>query len=143
MKPPKTKKSRRTIKLPDVAVRALRRHRADQNKQRLQAGSDYSEQGLVFSRPDGEPWSPDAFTRAFGKLVRASDLGHVRFQDLRHTHATQLLREGIHPKIVSERLGHSNISITLDTYSHILPGMQDEAAERIDAALRTALDAEE
>jgi integrase len=63
----------------------------------------------------------------------------VRFHDLRHTHATQLLRQGVHPKIVSERLGHSTVGITLDVYSHVLPGMQEEAASRTDAALRTAL----
>jgi integrase len=63
----------------------------------------------------------------------------VRFHDQRHTHATQLLNEGVHPKVVSERLGHSNIGITLDTYSHVLPGMQEEPAQRVDASLRAAL----
>ena len=70
--------------------------------------------------------------------MRRSGLPHVRLHDLRHSHATQLLKQGIHPKVVSERLGHSKISITLDTYSHVLPGMQEDAAQKIDAALRIA-----
>jgi integrase len=81
------------------------------------------------------PTRPDAFVA----LVRRTDVPIVRFHDLRHTHATQLLREGVHPKIVSERLGHSTVGITLDVYSHVLPGMQEEAAMRTDAALRAAL----
>jgi hypothetical protein len=69
-------------------------------------------------------------------------LPHVRFHDLRHTHATQLLKQGVHPKVVSERLGHSKVSITLDTYSHVLPGMQEDAAEKIDLAMRLAIQGE-
>lgn len=71
-------------------------------------------------------------------MARANFAG-FRFHDLRHTHATQLLRQGVHPKVVSERLGHASVSITLDLYSHVLPGMQKEAAERVDLALRAAL----
>ena len=73
-------------------------------------------------------------------LIRRSDLDHFRFHDLRHSHATQLLRQGVHPKIVSERLGHSNIGITLDTYSHVLPGMQEDAVNLLDRAIRRSLD---
>lgn len=89
----------------------------------------------------GTPISPNELTGAFAAVIRDSDLPHIRFHDLRHSHATQLLRQGIHPKVVSERLGHSNIAITLDVYSHVLPDMQDEAARRIDTALRAAIDA--
>ncbi|MCZ6860017.1 MAG: site-specific integrase [Alphaproteobacteria bacterium] len=90
-------------------------------------------------RPDGSPWPPDSLSTAFAGLIRRSDLPRIRFHDLRHSHATQLLRHGIHPKVVSERLGHSKVGITLDTYSHVLPGMQEEAAQKIDASLRLAI----
>ena len=76
---------------------------------------------------------------AFGALACQSNLSHVRFHDLRHTHATQFLKQGVHPKIVSERLGHSNIGITLDTYSHVLPGMQDDAVSIFNASLTELL----
>ena len=79
---------------------------------------------------------------AFGKLVRSQNIPQVRFHDLRHSHATQLLKQGIHPKIVSERLGHSSISITLDLYSHVLPGMQRDAALGFDRALQQAINEE-
>ena len=73
------------------------------------------------------------------RLAKAKQSIAVRFHDLRHTHATQLLQAGVHPKVVQERLGHASIGITLDTYSHVMPGMQEEAAEKIDAGLRKAL----
>ena len=79
------------------------------------------------------------FGDAFRRLVRGTDIGHVRLHDLRHGHASTLLAEGVHPKVVSERLGHSTIALTLDTYSHVLPGIQEEAAEKVDAALRDAI----
>ncbi|MBP1688573.1 MAG: integrase, partial [Deltaproteobacteria bacterium] len=95
--------------------------------------------GLVCARPDGRPKYPESVSHAFLKLIRRSELPRVRFHDLRHSHATHLLRQDVHPKVVSERLGHSTVGITLDIYSHVLPGMQEEAARRIDAALRAAL----
>ena len=81
------------------------------------------------------PLHPQTVTQEFLKLISKSKLPRVRFHDLRHTHATILLSRGVHPKIVSERLGHSTAGITLDTYSHVLPGMQEKAAKEIDAAL--------
>ena len=78
-------------------------------------------------------------TRSFSKLIADLSVPKVRFHDLRHSHATQLLRQEVYLKIVSERLGHSTVGITLDTYSHVIPGMQEEAAKRIDIALRAAL----
>ncbi|MFN8644456.1 MAG: site-specific integrase [Candidatus Binatia bacterium] len=138
-KQPKTRRSRRVVVLPDVAVEALRKHRAAQGRLRLQAGTDYNDHDLVCARWDGSPRIPGAVTRAFAKLLTDLGLPKVRFHDLRHSHATRLLREGIHPKVVSERLGHSTVGITLDTYSHVTPTMQEEAAKRIDVALRSAL----
>jgi integrase len=140
VKSPKTAKGRRRIALPAMAVEALRRHKAQQGRAKLRSGGNYRDSGLVFSQDDGSPWDPDTISAAFGAFVRKAGF-HIRFHDLRHTHATQLLRQGIHPKVVSERLGHSTISLTLDTYSHVMPGMQDEAARGVDSALRGALSA--
>lgn len=93
---------------------------------------------LLFSQPDGSPLCPDSVTKAFSSLAWSIGLGRVRFHDLRHTHATLMLRQGVHPKVVSERLGHSSVTITLDTYSHVLPGLQEAAARRFEEGLRMA-----
>jgi integrase len=111
----------------------------EQAKQRLALGPVYEDQDLVCARADGRPWQPSGITIAFRDLIRHSDVPRVRFHDLRHTHASQLLRAGVHPKVVSERLGHSGVGITLDTYSHVLPGLQKEAAQKVDAALSAAM----
>ncbi|MCX6363603.1 MAG: tyrosine-type recombinase/integrase [Actinobacteria bacterium] len=87
---------------------------------------------------DGSPWSPNRFSAQWHKAMRGMGQS-VRFHDLRHTHATLLLRQGTHPKVVSERLGHPTVGITLDTYSHVLSDMQDEAAKRLDGALAVAM----
>ncbi len=87
----------------------------------------------------GRPWEPDGLTDAFLAFARKHGFSGLRFHDLRHTHATQLLRHGMHPKVVSERLRHATISITLDTYSHVLPDMQEEAARAADKVLEAAL----
>jgi integrase len=136
---PKTERSRRMVALPSFAVDMLRAHKREQTEARLKLGPAYQNDDLIFPREDGSPWPPDSFSTAFAAFIRGSDLPHVRFHDLRHSHATQLLKHGVHPKIVSERLGHSKVGITLDTYSHVLPGMQEDAARKIDAALRDAL----
>jgi integrase len=138
-KTPKTAKGRRVIALPSMAVEALRQHRAQQGQHRLELGPLYDDHGLVCPRPDGRPWSPDAISSAFQDLIRRSRLPRIGFHDLRHGHATQLLRQGEHPKIVSERLGHATVEITLDTYSHVVPGLQEQAARRLDHALRHAM----
>ena len=107
---------------------------------KLKLGPAYQDNDLVFPTRDGTAWRPDSFSSQFSALVRYHKLPHVRFHDLRHTHATQLLKQGVHPKIVSERLGHSNIAITLDTYSHVLPGMQESAIEALDASLAAVIE---
>ena len=117
----------------------LRSYKLEQTEERLKLGPAYEDNDLVFPRQDGAPWPPDSFSGAFAVFIRRSGFPHVRLHDLRHSHATQLLRQGVHPKVVSERLGHSKIGITLDTYSHVLPGMQEDAAQKIDAALQKAL----
>jgi integrase len=94
---------------------------------------------LVFTRIDGDPLWPDFVTKSVGRLVAKAGIRRITFHGLRHTHATDLLRAGVHPKIASERLGHASIAITMDTYSHAMPGLQEDAAQRIDAALRATL----
>ncbi|BAQ15606.1 tyrosine-type recombinase/integrase [Methyloceanibacter caenitepidi] len=138
-KAPKTHRSRRSIALPAMTVEVLRAHRAAQAEERLALGPAYEENGLVCPRPGGGSWAPDAFSTAFAAFVRRSGMKPFRFHDLRHSHATHLLRAGVHPKVVSERLGHSSVGITLDTYSHVLPGMQQEAVKLVDFALATAI----
>ncbi len=135
----KTQKSRRVIALPPLTCEALRRHKTEQARARLLLGRAYNDHDLVCCRMHGTPISPNELTAAFAKLIRSLPLPRIRFHDLRHTYATQLLQQNIHPKVVSERLGHSTIAITLDTYSHVIPGMQEEAARRIDEALRAAI----
>jgi integrase len=139
VKAPKTAKGRRSIPLPALAVAALRRHKTHQAQQRLQMGSTYHDRGLVCPAVDGHHWQPDLLSHQFQVFLKDAGLPQIRFHDLRHTHATQLLRQSVHPKIVAERLGHSSITITLDTYSHVVPGLQEEVARQLDKALRKAI----
>ncbi|MEX2535805.1 MAG: tyrosine-type recombinase/integrase [Trueperaceae bacterium] len=126
-KAPKTPRSRRNIKLSGNLVKLLLDHKVQQELERE----------LVFPSADATPLNGrNVVNRHFKPLLKAANLPEsVRLYDLRHTHATLLLKAGVHPKIVSERLGHSSIALTLDTYSHVLPGMQDEAASKLDAML--------
>ena len=138
-KEPKTSKGRRLIPLPSLAIDALRQHLADQSKEKANLGPLYHDDGLILCAPSGELWRPETFTGLYFKFTRRIGV-KLRFHDLRHTHASQLLKAGISAKVVSERLGHSTVGITLDVYSHLLPGMQEEAARRIDSALRKAIE---
>jgi len=113
----------------------LRRHHGEQEAQKALLGKRLAGSDLVFAHPDGSPLDPSTVTHGFGRLLRKAGLPHIRFHDLRHTHATLMLLAGVHPKIVSERLGHANIGITLDTYSHVVPGLQEAAALRFDTLL--------
>ena len=134
-----TKNSRgRLIDLPAILVDALREHQAKQDGYREMLGKGYEDHDLVFAREDGSIWKPESFTTEYFEFTRKIGV-KVRFHDLRHSHASQLLKAGVSPKIVSERLGHSTVGITLDVYSHVLPGMQREAAQKIDFALRKAM----
>jgi integrase len=128
---PKTTKGRRTVPLPPQTVAVLRAHRKAQAAERLLAGADYHDQDLVFAEPDGSPIHPDKFRKRFEIRIGRSGLPPIRFHDLRHTYATLALRASVHPKVVAEVLGHANISITLDTYSHAIPAMQESAAATV------------
>lgn len=133
---PKTKRSRRRISIPLGVAEALREHRLRQHRERLELGPAWVDHGLVFCREDGAPLTPGMiYPSLFLRLVRAADLPAIRFHDLRHTCATILLGRGVNPKVVSEMLGHSSVAITLDIYSHVLPDMQEAAADAVGAAL--------
>ena len=132
---PKTGKSRRSIALSPVAVNLLHAIRGRQIEQRLAAGTAWQNTGYVFTQADGRPMNPIKVTQEFASIVRQARLPHLTLHGLRHAHATLLLTAEVHPKIVSERLGHSNIAVTMDTYSHVLPGMQEAAAVALDEQL--------
>jgi len=139
---PKTSHSRRQIAMSPSLALLLRKHKTDQQAQRILLGKPLADSDLVFCHPDGEPLDPGVVSHTFSKVLKKAGLPHIRFHDLRHTHATLLLKAGIHPKIVSERLGHASVGITLDTYSHVLPGLQERAAERFDEMLEARVIAE-
>jgi integrase len=133
---PKTKGSRRTVKLSQRALEALRSHLARQLEEIDRVGSLWREKGLIFAAEVGEPLRRQYVTaRRFKPLLRRAGLPEIRFHDLRHTCATLLLSENVNPKVVSEMLGHATIAITLDTYSHVLPTMQESAAKAMEDAL--------
>jgi integrase len=133
---PKTAKSRRLVALPPSATIVLRKHREAQTGSRLLLGFPVTEDSLVFCHHDGSPMLPHSITNAWKRLVKKAGFQGIRLHDARHTHATLMLSQGVHPKVVQERLGHANISMTLDTYSHVLPGLQEAAALRFDQGLR-------
>ncbi len=128
---PKTAKGRRTVSLDATTIAALREHRARQNAERLQIGTGWRDLDLVFCRVDGTPLHPERFTRSFTERVRQLALPKIRLHDLRHGWATLALAAGVHPKVVQERLGHANISITLDVYSHVTASLHGDAADKV------------
>lgn len=133
---PKTRRSRRAITLPAFSVAALRRQRDwFQAQQRLLAGSAWRENGYVFTTTVGTPMHSGDVTRGLQRLLAAAELPRMRFHDLRHGAATLLLAQGVHPRVVMETLGHSTIAVTMNVYSHVVPALQREAADRLDAAL--------
>jgi len=133
---PKTKYGRRSIALTSAAKTALRTHRKRQNEERLRVGPGWQDAELVFPNSIGTVMDGKRLTqREFHPLLQLAGLSHIRFHDLRHTCATTLLGSGINPKAVSEMLGHSSINITLNLYGHVLPHMQQQAADVMDAIL--------
>lgn len=129
----KTAGSRRPIALDDITISLLKAHRQQQRENRILFGPAYQIDNFnyVCTWPDGKLIDPDYISHAFPKILETLNLPSIRFHDLRHTSATMLLKAGINPKVVSERLGHTDIRITLNTYSHVLPNMQKEAAEKL------------
>ena len=135
---PKSATSRRTIALPQIAAVTLRAHRTAQLQERLLAGERWQESGLVFTTRLGKPLIARNVFRSFQRVLAGAGIPHQRFHDLRHTCATLLLAQGIHPRVVMEILGHSQISLTMNTYSHVVPALQKEAAGRMDDVLKSA-----
>jgi integrase len=130
---PKSDRSHRTLPLPDFAVRALRAHRARQLQERLVAGSRWKDTGHVFTTGIGTPMDERRVHAEFKKLLVTAELPPMRFHDLRHTAASLLLAQGVHPRVVMETLGHSQISLTLNTYSHVMPSALRDAADKMQA----------
>lgn len=133
---PKTKSSRRLLSVPEFAMKALSKHKARQNEWKLLCGAAFVHPEMVCTNKNGTYIDPGDVNSDFKMAAKLAHLPQIRFHDLRHTHATLLLRLGENPKIVSERLGHANVGITLDTYSHVLPDMQQALADKFDIAMK-------
>ena len=141
----KTRRSRRVVDIDQGTAAILRSLVKRQREQRLVMGQGWHNTGLVFTMPTGEPWHPDRITRAFDRLVTPASKvkaqqaqmvrPRIRLHDLRHTHASHLLAAGVNVKVVSDRLGHASVAFTLDTYAHVMPGQQADAAAAVAALL--------
>jgi integrase len=134
IKEPKTAHSRRSVSIPLSLKLLLLEYKYDQESFKSKLGSTLLKEDFLFSKINGEPLNPQTVTHTFHEAISKAGL-KLRLHDLRHTHATLMLKAGIHPKIVSERLGHANIAITLDTYSHVMPGLQEAAAKKFDTII--------
>jgi integrase len=134
-KPPKSGRGR-TVALSAMVTTELRQHRLAQAEELFRLGVRQTDATFVYTRQDGEPMQPRSLSQMWA--ARATYLPRIRFHDLRHAHATHMLSAGVHPKVASERLGHSKVGITLDLYRHVLPGMQEDAAARVDEAYQIA-----
>lgn len=130
----KTATGRRPLDVGPETLRILRRHRARQAEEKLR-NPDYADGNWIFADERGLVYNPNRHSKRFWELLSGTGLPRIRFHDLRHTCATLMLKRGEHPKVVSERLGHASVQITLDRYSHVVPGLQREAARRLEAAL--------
>ncbi|MFD1735412.1 tyrosine-type recombinase/integrase [Bacillus salitolerans] len=131
----KTESSVRSIKLSNETISVLKKHKTNIAREKLSCGPEYVDYDLVICTSKGTPVNPANLKRTFQRLIKEANVPMIRFHDLRHTHATMLLAGGIQVKVISERLGHSNFKTTLDIYSHVLPNMQEEAANKIDSLL--------
>ena len=138
-KSPKSGKGR-TVALSATVVEELRAYRIQRAQEILRLGMRLSDDDLVIGHADGSIVSPIYISQLWARTIAKTRLARLRFHDLRHAHATHLLANGVHPKVASERLGHSKVGITLDLYSHVIPGMQEDAAAMVDRALSAARD---
>ncbi|MFZ4509038.1 MAG: site-specific integrase [Fimbriimonas sp.] len=137
--PPKTSRGVRRIDLPTFAVTALRSHRErQQTEDKVIAGPEWQEMGFVFTTSRGTPLDPANIRRTFSLLLKKAGLAQMRFHDLRHTCASLLLAQGVQPRVVMEILGHSQISLTMDTYSHVIPSLRKDAATLMDSLLASS-----
>lgn len=132
---PKTARGNRTIALGPATVAALRVWRRTQAADRLLIGSSWQDTGLVVTIADGSAPNPEAFSNLFQKLVKRAGLRPIRLHDLRHSYATSALASGVPVKVVSQRIGHADVGVTLKVYAHVMPGDDEDAARRADALL--------
>ena len=138
-KEPKTKRGHRNITLPKTIVQSLRKHRLEQDQERLKLGLGRDNKSLVFANPDGSAIDPRNVTCRFKEIVKGLDITKISFHGLRHTHISHMLMDGVHVKVVSERAGHSAISVTYDKYCHVIPNMQQDAAVLLDQSIKDSL----
>lgn len=129
---PKTARSRRQVALPASIAKSLREHRDRQDAERIEASDDWTELDLVFSSPNGKPLDATAVSKGFHRVLDRAGLAQRRFHDLRHSCATLLLVQGVAPRVVMDVLGHSQIAMTMNTYSHVIPELRRQAADRMD-----------
>jgi integrase len=127
----KTPKGRRSLALDPVTLATLKAHRVRQAEEKRIVGPGYQDSGLVFTMPDGSPIHPQRISAWFVQHTRAAGLPRIRLHDVRHSYATAALAAGVSPKVISQRLGHATIAITMDTYSHVIPGLDEQAAETV------------
>jgi len=132
---PKTRAGRRVIVLGKSTINVLHEHFDDQFEERKQADKEWNKLDLIFVSSEGTPLDQRNVTRDYKEILKKAGCPEIRFHDLRHTAASLMLQQNVHPKVVQERLGHSDISLTLNTYSHVMPGMQEEAASKMDELL--------
>jgi integrase len=137
-KEPKSRKGRRIVSLTPTVTATLAAHREQQERRRQILGAGYETGDLVCCQDDGRIWKPSAFDSSYRQLLKRRKLTGPTFHALRHSHASHLLRSGVDPKVISERLGHSKVAFTLDKYVHLMPGMQEAAAQKIEDAMATA-----
>jgi len=138
LKAPKSGRGRK-VALRTRVVAELRAWRTKQAQELLRLGIRLTDDCFICAGEDGQPIQPQSLTHAWHRFLARANLPRLRFHDLRHSHATHMLASGVHPKIASERLGHATVGLTLDTYSHVIPGMQEDAVARIDAAFAGAV----
>lgn len=133
---PKTKTSKRPIAVDDNVIKAIKSQLRRNSELKLAMGPGYKDNDLIFCRDDGQPYRPSSINRPFNRLTKKAGVPQIRFHDLRHTHATLLLELGVNPKLIAERLGHSNVKTTLNIYSHVTANMQHKAIQDFDNAFK-------
>jgi integrase len=140
-KDPKSESGKRVIEAPDVLISFLRRERTEYWKRKLLHGADYHDNDLVVCQPNGKPFEVDYYSRKFRRLLEVNNLKIIRLHDLRHSHATYMLRLGVNVKAMQKRMGHSTFSTTMDCYAHVLDDMGREAADTLNTGLRGIVNA--
>ncbi|MFC1905824.1 site-specific integrase [Chloroflexota bacterium] len=135
LKEPKTAHSRRRVALTPKLAQFLREYRAERESLHWHLGKPLTLDDLVFATVNARPLDPSSLTHAFTRICKEAGLEHVRFHDLRHTFASLMLLRGAKPKVISEALGHATVAFTMDTYSHIISGMQEDAMALLDEVL--------